>query len=136
MSGDTLLRLAFAANILILVPVVGSLLFGANDPTLPAFSHRATESAPLRLMLAALWGTILLASIAALWAPNAFVLLLIVQVIYKTGWLLSFVLPLVLAGRGDAVPWGVAGSFLFIVLVWPVLLIRSGALAAFWRGML
>lgn len=131
MGGEAMLRFAYTVNILILVPVVGSLIFSVNEPTLPAFSHRAAESPALRLMLAALWGTILLASIVALWAPQAFVLLLILQVVYKTGWLLTFALPLLLAGRDEAVPWGVAGSFLFIVLVWPVLLIRSGALSTF-----
>ena len=55
-------------------------------------------------------------------------LLLIFQVVYNTGRLLTFALPLLLAGRGDAVPRGVAGSFLFITLVWPVLLIKSGTL--------
>lgn len=134
MSGEAMLRLAYSLNILILMPVVGSLLFSANEPTLPAFSHRAPDSPALRLMVAALWGTILLASIAALFAPKAFVLLLIFQVIYKTGWLLTFALPLILAGRGPEVPWGVAGSFLLIVLLWPVLLIKSGTLAGFWQN--
>ena len=58
-----MLRFAYAANIAILVPVVASLLFSANEPTVQAFSHRAIDSPALRLMLAALWGTILLASV-------------------------------------------------------------------------
>jgi hypothetical protein len=133
MTGEWLLRFAYGVNILILVPVVGSLLFASNDPTLPAFSNRAGDSPALRLMLAALWGTILLASIMALWFPRPFALLLMIQVVYKTGWLLTFILPLLLSGRSGEVPWGVAGSFLFIVLVWPAILIQSGLVRTFWH---
>jgi hypothetical protein len=45
--------------------------------------------------------------------------LLLIQVIYKTLWLVVFVLPLLVRGRSGEVPWGIAGTFLFIVLTYP-----------------
>lgn len=45
--------------------------------------------------------------------------LLLIQVIYKTLWLLTFVLPLLIAGRSGEVPWGISLTFLVIVLSYP-----------------
>jgi hypothetical protein len=36
--------------------------------------------------------------------------------------LLVYVLPLVLKGRAHSVPWGIAGTFLIIILVWPFII--------------
>ena len=45
--------------------------------------------------------------------------LLLIQVIYKTLWLVVFVLPLLVRGRSGEVPWGNVGTFLLIVLTYP-----------------
>ena len=45
--------------------------------------------------------------------------LLLIQVIYKSLWLVVFVVPLLIRGRSGDVPWGIAGTFLFIVLTYP-----------------
>ena len=45
--------------------------------------------------------------------------LLLIQVIYKSLWLLVFVMPLLVRGQANAVPWGIAGTFLFVVLTYP-----------------
>jgi hypothetical protein len=113
---------------LILLPIVASLLFTQNSPSLPAFNHRADDSPPLRLLIASLWGTILLLSVAGLWSPRTFAVLLVFQIIYKSGWLLTYALPLAFQGRTDRIAWGPAAFFLVIVLAWPPILVRSGAL--------
>jgi hypothetical protein len=56
-------------------------------------------------------------SLLRLHAPIVSVLLL--QLIYKTLWLLFYATLRVLRGQAKSVPWGIAGSFLCIVLAWP-----------------
>ncbi|MCH4892308.1 MULTISPECIES: hypothetical protein [unclassified Sphingomonas] len=120
MNGETLLRLAYTANILILLPVVIALHMRG---TAAVFGPGVPDSAALRLLVAALWGAILLCSVVGLAWPRAMAGVLVLQVIYKTAWLLTFVLPAWRAGA--PVPWGPALTFLPIVLFWPVILLRS-----------
>ena len=119
---DTLLRAAYGLNILILLPVVGSMLVGANGVTVQAFEHKVGESPGLRLLVASLWAAILLCSAAGLFQPRAFVGVLVLQVIYKSLYLGLFVLPLVRAQGWSAAPQGVTLSFIVIVALWPALI--------------
>jgi hypothetical protein len=45
--------------------------------------------------------------------------LLLVQVIYKTLWLLVNAMPLMLNKRSNEVPWGIASAFLVIIVTYP-----------------
>lgn len=45
--------------------------------------------------------------------------LLLIQGVYKTLWLLVFVLPRLLAGRSGEVPWGISLTLLVIVVSYP-----------------
>lgn len=119
---DTLLRAAYGLNILILLPVVGSMLVGANGATVQAFEHKVGESPGLRLLVASLWAAILLCSAAGLLQPRAFVGVLVLQVIYKSLYLGLFVLPLVRTQGWSAAPHGVTLSFIVIVALWPALI--------------
>jgi len=127
-DGAGLLRIAYAANILILVPVCWGMFFGGGVASV--FEGKVDESAGLRLLVGSLWFAILACSIAGLAMPKLFAPLLVVQIIYKSLWLLFFVAPLVAAGRGGDVPWGISASFLMIVATYPLLLWKSGALSA------
>jgi hypothetical protein len=114
-----LLRFCYAANIFILVPVCWSMfspggvsrIFGAHVP----------ESAGLRLMIASLWTAILLLSAYGLWKPAAVSPIILVQILYKSLWLICFVLPLILDGKGDTVPTGISLTFLMIVITYPLI---------------
>lgn len=119
-----MLRLAFAANIVILLPVVAA-LFVSGTATI--FGAGVPDSPPLRLLLASLWGAILVCSALGLIWPRAMIGILAMQVIYKACWLIAFVLPTFLAGM--SVPWGPALTFLPIVILWPILLFRVAASA-------
>lgn len=127
-DGAGLLRIAYAANILILVPVCWGMFLGSGVASV--FEGKVDESTGLRLLVGSLWFAILACSIAGLAMPRLFAPLLVVQIIYKSMWLLAFVAPLVAAGRGGHVPWGISASFIAIVATYPVLLWRSGALSA------
>lgn len=121
-KGMIWLKIAYAANILILVPVCWSML--AGNPGAQVFQGTVDDSAGLRLLVASLWAAILLASFAGLAFPRFFAPVLLIQITYKTLWLVLFVAPLIRAGQ----PWpqGIAVTFAAIVVSYPVL---------FWLGM-
>ena len=127
LAGAGLLRIAYIANILILLPVCWGMFFGGG--VVSVFEGKITESAGLRLLVGSLWFAVLASSVAGLWFPAWFAPVIVVQIIYKTVWLLTFVAPLVITGRSGLVPWGITASFIGIVLTYPWLLLRSGALS-------
>jgi hypothetical protein len=111
------LYLAYCFNILILIPVVFAMLFGAG--VTDVFEGKVSESAGLRLMVGSLWCAILVASVAGLAWPAFFAPVLIVQVIYKSLWLLLFVVPL--ARVGAPIPFGISAVFAVIIVSYPIL---------------
>lgn len=115
------LQLAYGANILILGPVCYAMWQG--NGVVSVFQGTVTENQGLRQLVGSLWAAILLASIAGLLAPRFFAPILLVQIFYKALWLMTFVAPLVAAGK----PWptGISICFALIVLSYPVL---------FWLG--
>jgi hypothetical protein len=120
MNSINLLKIAYVANILILVPVVHAMFFGRGVSDV--FAGRVDESLGLRLLVASLWTAILLSSIAGLWWPRFFAAVLPIQILYKSLWLVLFVAPLAQRAGWDAVPKGISITFLIIVLTYPVIL--------------
>lgn len=119
MTNAGLLRVAYAANILILVPVCWGMFLGSG--TAGVFQGQVAESQGLRLLVASLWSAILLASVAGLWSPAFFAPVILIQIVYKTLWLATFVLPLIVAGRMAEIPHGIAAIFAAIVVTYPFL---------------
>jgi hypothetical protein len=105
----------FWANIIILVPVGFLTLLKPSVTDQGAF----VESAGWRALVGSLWLAILVCSVLGLLSPGGFLWLLVLQVIYKSVWLIAYVLPRVLSGRRQEIPPGIALSFVVIVLVWP-----------------
>ncbi|RVT40262.1 hypothetical protein [Sphingobium algorifonticola] len=125
MDNPDSLKIAYAANILILVPVCYAMLSGPGG-TGQVFQGQVTESAGLRLLVGSLWAAILMASVGGFWAPAFFAPLLLIQIAYKALWLALFVLPLLVSGQSAAVPWGITLVFAAIVMTYPLL---------YWRAM-
>ena len=128
LDGTGILRLAYVGNILILVPVCWALFLGSGVHGV--FGGKVEASPGLGLLIASLWFAILACSAIGLAAPELMAPIIVLQLIYKSLWLATFALPLILAGRGDAVPWGVTGSFIAIILIYPILLWRSRVLVS------
>lgn len=122
-----LLRLAYVANILILVPICWNMFFGSGVTNV--FEGKVEESVGLRLLVGSLWLAILVGSVAGLFLPRFFAPIILIQIFYKSLWLLAFVLPLVMAGKSDQVPWGISTTFIAIVVSYPFLFWFSGV----WR---
>ena len=120
MININLLKIAYAANIIILVPVVHAMFFGRGVSEV--FDSRVDESLGLRLLVASLWTAILLGSIAGLWWPRFFAAVLPIQIFYKSLWLALFIVPLAQRSGWDGVPKGISITFLIIVLTYPFIL--------------
>jgi hypothetical protein len=114
----TYLRLAYAFNLLVLLPIAVPTILRLY----PTDQGRFEESAGWRTLVGALWTAILVLSALGLYAPLRHSPVLFLQVTYKTLWLLVFALPRVLKGCTHSVPWGIAGTFLVIILVWPFII--------------
>jgi hypothetical protein len=120
MARIDLLKVAYTANILILLPTVRTMLLGSG--TARILEERVTESAGLRLMVGSLWAAILLASIAGLAWPRFFAPVLLIQIVYKSLWLALFVVPAARRTGFGSIPAGISVTFLLIVLTYPFIL--------------
>jgi hypothetical protein len=83
-----LLLLPYGFNIIVLVPIGLMTLFGGERGGQLACQGKFTESAGFRTILGSLWTAILIGSVLGLFWPVTMSPLLLVQVIYKTLWLL------------------------------------------------
>ena len=114
-----LLLLPYIANIVILIPVA----LGSLTGLLPISRGHFPESAGWRTTTGSLWTAILACSIAGLFQPVVFAPVLLLQVIYKTVWLGYYVAPrLKDADSRKEIHWGIAVSFLLIVISYPFLI--------------
>ena len=113
-----LLRLVYAANVLV-AGTVGALSFFA--PARAAISVWTSAAAPDHAMrvVGALWLAIAAVSAIGLATPRPMAAVLLVQLLYKGGWLLGVAAPALLRGDGDRLPWGLTLFFALWVVVLP-----------------
>lgn len=116
------LLLPYVFNIAVLIPVGLLTLFGGSSGCRWAFQNKFPESEGIRTILGSIWTAILGMSVLGLFMPFAMTPLLVMQVIYKSLWLVVFVLPRVIGARGHEVPWGMAITFLVIVVSYPLVI--------------
>ena len=114
-----LLLLPYVFNILVLVPIGLMTLLGGERGGQLACQGKFSESEGFRTILGSLWTAILIGSVLGLFFPATMSPLLLIQVIYKTLWLLVFVTPRLRTRRFDEIPWGIALTFLVIVVSYP-----------------
>lgn len=113
------LLLPYFANIAILVPVA----LGSLTGLLPIYRGHFPESPGWRTIAGSLWTGILVCSVEGVFQPTVFAPILLLQVIYKAVWLVFYVLPrLRNESTRKEIHWGIAGSFLLIVMLYPVVI--------------
>jgi hypothetical protein len=115
----TPLVLAYIFNIIILIPIgLMTMLGGAKGGQL-ACQRKFPESEGFRTILGSLWTAILIGSVLGLFFPITMSVLLLIQVLYKALWLLVYAMPRMLNQRTNEVPWGIASTFLIIIVTYP-----------------
>ena len=112
------LLMPYIFNILVVIPVGLTTLLG-DEARRIVFQGKLPEDAELRTISGTAWTIILIGSVLGLFHPISMSPVLLIQVIYNSLWLVVFVLPLLVRGRVGEVPWGIAGTFFFIVLSYP-----------------
>lgn len=114
-----LLLLPYLFNIVVLVPIGSLTLLGGERGGRIASQGKFPESEGFRTILGSLWTALLIGSVLGLFCPVPMSPLLLIQVIYKTLWLVVFVLPRLVGGRSGEVPWSISLTFLVIVVSYP-----------------
>jgi hypothetical protein len=117
-------RWPYLVNLLMLLPVLAAMLLSGDGGLRSVFEGKLAESPGFRIMILGFWLAVALGSAAGLASPVRWAPLLVVQLLYKSVWLLFFALPAWRAGGPSAVPTGVAAAFLFIVLTYPFAIVR------------
>ncbi len=115
----TPLLLPYIFNIIVLIPIGLLTLLGGEKGGQLACQNKFPESEGFRTILGSLWTAILIGSVLGLFFPITMSALLLIQVIYKTLWLLVYAMPRMLKQRNNEVPWGIASTFLVIVVCYP-----------------
>ena len=116
------LLLPYIFNIIVLVPVGLLTLFGGEKGGQLACQGKFPESEGFRTILGSLWTAILIGSALGLFYPVPMSPLLLIQVIYKTLWLLVFVTPRLIGKQTSEIPSGIALVFLVIVMSYPLVI--------------
>ena len=112
------MRLLYGANVVV-AGVVGSLSLLVPDIAARAvFQNRIEPSVDTRI-LGALWLAIAIVSLAGLFRPLAFSTVLLIQLLYKGGWLLIVAAPALVTNRLETLPTAMAVFFLVWALVLP-----------------
>ncbi len=115
----TLLHLPYIFNIIVLIPIGLLTLLGGEKGGQLACQSKFPESEGFRTILGSLWTAILIGSVLGLFFPITMSALLLIQVIYKSLWLLVYAMPRMLKQGNNEVPWGIASTFLVIIMSYP-----------------
>ncbi len=83
------LTFAYWANIVILVPIAVPTIFRI----FPTDEGRMDESQGWRVLVGSLWTAILVLSVLGLFAPERYAPVLLLQLVYKSIWLLVYAAP-------------------------------------------
>ncbi len=118
----TPLLLPYIFNIIVLIPIGLLTLLGGEKGGQLACQSKFPESEGFRTILGSLWTAILIGSVLGLFFPLTMSALLLIQVIYKTLWLLVYATPRLLKKRSNEVPWGIALTFLVIIVSYPLVI--------------
>lgn len=122
-----MIKAAYLFNLLILIPVCWSLFFGNNKNGLSVFDSLFPEEKGLSYLVGSLWFGILICSVGGLLYPYKFWAILLLQILYKSTYLISYIFPTYL--KGQPIPKGVTAFFVMIVITYPfVLYLNRGSL--------
>lgn len=113
-----LMRVVYAANILVGAAVGGLSLFAPQRAVQCLFGGTTSPSVETRV-LGSLWIAIAALSLAGLVRPHELSPVFLLQLIYKVLWLLVVALPAVVTGRTRSLPMVMTVVFLVYVVVLP-----------------
>ncbi|MEM0932981.1 MAG: hypothetical protein AAGJ12_10965 [Bacteroidota bacterium] len=111
-----ILKIVYAANILVAGWISITSLFAPKRAVSSVFQNTVTYSEAIRLV-GCLWGAIFILSVLGLFYPKKMALVLLFQLIYKGSWLVFVALPAILEKK--PYPSGMAAFFVVWCAVLP-----------------
>ena len=115
----TLLQIAYLLDAMVSVPVALTPLIGSKTAMRCLLGEELPQNTSVSMLLGALWMAIALCLIAGLAYPLAMSPVLILQLIYKSLWVVLFAVPRWIRGRHDEVSAKIAAIFLTYIAVYP-----------------
>lgn len=118
----SLLQVAYVFDILVSLPIVLIPLIGSEAAVQWLFGGQASESRSTRMLIGCLWLAILSCLVVGVAFPIAMSPVLILQLIYKSLWIVFFAVPRWLGGKREEVSGKLACVFLVYIAVYPWLI--------------
>ena len=115
----TLLQIAYLLDIIVSVPVALTPLIGNAATARSLLGEDLPENRSMRSLLAALWMAILLCLVTGLAYPIVMAPILVLQLLYKSLWIVLFAVPRWASGRHDEVSWKLTAIFATYIVVYP-----------------
>ncbi|MEZ5878514.1 MAG: hypothetical protein R3D43_12640 [Tepidamorphaceae bacterium] len=117
-----MLEFAFAGNVLFVTPVI-LLLWFHKDGAGIVFGPHIPISDGLRILVASMWTSIVLVSIAGMKWEIELVGLLVFQIVYKAVFMIAYVAPRAIAGEWEKIPRLLTALFVLGLICLPPMII-------------
>ena len=117
-----MLEFAFAGNVLFVTPVI-LLLWFHKDGAGIVFGRHIPISDGLRILVASMWTSIVLVSIAGMKWEIELVGLLVFQIVYKAVFMIAYVAPRAIAGEWEKIPRLLTAIFVLGLICFPPMII-------------
>ena len=117
-----MLEFAFAGNVLFVTPVI-LLLWFHKDGAGIVFGPHIPISDGLRILVASMWTSIVLVSIAGMKWEIELVGLLVFQIVYKAVFMIAYVAPRAIAGEWEKIPRLLTALFVLGLISFPPMII-------------
>ncbi|MCB1477992.1 MAG: hypothetical protein KDJ62_03770 [Rhodobiaceae bacterium] len=117
-----MLEFAFAGNVLFVTPVI-LLLWFHKDGAGIVFGPHIPISDGLRILVASMWTSIVLVSIAGMKWEIELVGLLVFQIVYKAVFMIAYVAPRAIAGEWEKIPRLLTAIFVLGLICFPPMII-------------
>jgi len=115
----SLLQVAYLIDAIVTAPIALSMLIGSGSWVARLTGEAMPGNADVRTLLGSLWGGLLVCLVVGIFFPVAMLPVLLLQLVYKGLWLLTFAIPRWASGRFADVPLRLSGLFAGYVLVYP-----------------
>ena len=117
-----MLEFAFAGNVLFVTPVILLLRFHKDGAGI-VFGPHIPISDGLRILVASMWTSIVLVSIAGMKWEIELVGLLVFQIVYKAVFMIAYVAPRAIAGEWEKIPRLLTAIFVLGLICFPPMII-------------
>lgn len=126
----TLLRIGYVVDAIVTAPIALAMLCGHASWVRRLLDEALPDDRSLQVMLGALWTALFVCLVLGAMWPVTMAPVLLLQLIYKSLWMLGYAIPRWTGRRSGAVSVKVAGLFVAYIAVYPWIIPWSRLFAA------